>query len=290
MQFKNLLVSVLAIGLVLVGVSFFGQLNFADNADLLSRGKRVEILSGESIQQKFIAKHNKLNNLKILFGNKKLQEGRILQFTLADKTCQKKIAEKELKGEYNFDSKYLYNFDFPTIDNSKGKEYCLKIKLKTENEWTLWRKIKNKIKPEKKQREQKIRLFEQMNGLGSDEIKNKKSAIKDVKDIKGIKKENNRKTEKRGDNKNVAKNTVQNKGYIIKDKNGQTKYNGKNEIFFRQKYKNKTVWRDFQQLNQRISQYKPWFLKGGYLTTIFWLAVILSASGVYLLVIKKEKG
>ena len=88
---------------------------------------------------------------------------------------------------------------------------------------------------------------------------------------------------------NIEKNTAQNKGYTIKDKNGKTKYNGKNEIFFRQKYKNKTVGRDFQQLNQRMSQYKPWFLKGGYLTTIFWLTVILSVGGVYLLITKKEK-
>ena len=229
-------ITILAVGLLLIFASFFRQLNFADNTKQLQKGARVEIFTGDILEQRFISADNKLSNLKILFGNKTLKEGSSLKITLADKKCKKSIIEKTIKGEYEFDSKYLYDFNFPKIDDSKNKEYCLKIKLKTESEWTLLRKIKSKFKTEKKQGPQKIRLFEQI------------------------------------DKKDNTKN------YTIKNESGKIKSEGQNKISFRQSYRGDTVISSFQQLNQRMSQYKPWFLKGIYLRMISCLVIILSLS------------
>ncbi len=241
MKFKNfkteyILLSIIAIGLVLIFGSFLGQLNFTDTSQQLERGGRVEIIDGDVVEQRFIAKQNGLNNLRILFGNKKLQEYNSVKFILADGNCQRKISEKVLRGEYDFDSNYLYNFYFPKIKNSKNKEYCLKIKLETEKKWSTWRKIKSKIWKNKKIKMQKVRLFE---GIGEN-------------------------------NSNKVKH------YIMKNRSDKIKDEGQFPVFFQPSYKKKNIWQDFSQLNQRISQYKPWFLKGKYLTIILLLGFIIT--------------
>jgi len=247
MKFKNfkteyILLSVSVVGGALIFGSFLKQLNFTNTSQQLERGGRVEIVDGDVIEQKFISQNNRLNNLRILFGNKKLQEYNSVKFTLADKNCQKKISEKVLRGKYDFDSKYLYNFYFPKIKNSKNKEYCLKIKLETEKKWSTWRKIKSKIWKNKKIKMQKVRLFEDVSENNSNKISK--------------------------NNSNKIKN------YIIKNKSGKIEGEGQFPIFFQTSYKNKNIWQDLNQLNQRMSQYKPWFLKGKYLTIMLLLVFI----------------
>ncbi len=246
LQPRNILMGVLVAGLILIGMSFFRQLNFADNSQVIKRGEKIELVDGDVLEQKFVAQHNGLSKIGILFGNRKLQEGSNLNFVLADKNCQKSFFKKTLKGEHNFDSKYLYNFTFPKVDNSKGKGYCLKIGLEVEKEWSLWRKIKGKIKPEKKTKVQKIRLFEQLS-----------------------------------DRRGVA-------GYILLNKSDKVKNKGSKGVAFTQSYQNKSFVKSFRQLNQRMSQYKPWFLKGGYLMIIFWLAIIFSLIGFVMIVRYKK--
>jgi hypothetical protein len=47
-------------------------------------------------------------------------------------------------------------------------------------------------------------------------------------------------------------------------------------LSMRPAYKNNTPWGDFSELNQRMSQYKPWFLKHYYLAAIGISSIILS--------------
>lgn len=57
---------------------------------------------------------------------------------------------------------------------------------------------------------------------------------------------------------------------------GQTYEN--QTLSIRPEYRNANVWQDLRELNQRMSQYKPWFLKGFFLETVIVLFVILSIS------------
>ena len=201
LQLKRILVGVLIVGLILIGVSFFRQLNFPSGEYVLEKGPRIEIIPGDVLEQKFIADRNGLSNLKILFGGKQLARGYHLDLILADKNCTKEIRKTTLRGGQKFDSKYLYDFKFSKIDDSNNKEYCLKIVYTTTAE-----------NPKKKE----VRLFEN-NSQGHD-----------------------------------------------------------GQFIFRPSYKNSTILQDFQQLNQRISQYKPWFLKDLYLKVIILLSVLLT--------------
>lgn len=49
-------------------------------------------------------------------------------------------------------------------------------------------------------------------------------------------------------------------------------------------YKNENLWQDLEELNQRISQYKPWFLKKFYLALIVIAFIVLSLVLVIILV------
>jgi hypothetical protein len=66
---------------------------------------------------------------------------------------------------------------------------------------------------------------------------------------------------------------------------------GKNKTYqgrtlvFRPAYENESTWQNLQELNQRMSQYKPWFLKNIYLSAITLLTIILSIIFVLLLFI-----
>ncbi len=50
-------------------------------------------------------------------------------------------------------------------------------------------------------------------------------------------------------------------------------------------YKNESIGQDLGELNQRISQYKPWFLKHFYLDVIVILFLIISAAIVIILIL-----
>ena len=235
------LIALLVIGLLLIGISFFRQLSFPDNVPTIEKGKKIELSVGDSLEQKFIAKNNGLNKIEILFGSKKLKKNYSLQFILADKDCQKIIRQKTLAGEYSFNSKYLYGFNFSKIKNSQNKNYCLKIKY-------FSKLTKEQIDPKNK-----IRIFAQSENeeLGKEEKKDK------------IKPGNS------GD-------------LVINLKSGQEKVILQN-LSFRTSYTEDSVFKSLQKLNQRISQYKPWFLKGGYLNLIVVLMVIGSGYSVWLL-------
>jgi hypothetical protein len=61
---------------------------------------------------------------------------------------------------------------------------------------------------------------------------------------------------------------------------------GENQpLSIRPVYKNESVCQDLSELNQRMSQYKPWFLKHYYLWTISILFLILSISLIAILII-----
>lgn len=49
-------------------------------------------------------------------------------------------------------------------------------------------------------------------------------------------------------------------------------------------YRNATLWQDLGELNDRISQYKPWFLKDFFIGTIATLFVVLSTALIALLI------
>lgn len=246
-RIEYILLTILIVGLILIFGSFFKQLNFADNSQQVKKGERVEIIAGDTLKQKFTSEHDGLSNLKILFGNKILRDGHFLKFILADEKCEESIVEKVLVGEYEFNSKYLYDFNFPKIDDSENKKYCLKISLEEELEWGLLRKVKSKFKKNKEREKQKIRLFEQNDS--SDNIEK----------------------------------------YVIINKSGDKKMEGERGVSFRQSYKNQTVRQDFQQLNQRMSQYKPWFLKEGYLAVIAVLVIAFTGWSLAMLTEKREK-
>lgn len=68
------------------------------------------------------------------------------------------------------------------------------------------------------------------------------------------------------------------------DSGEKQEYPGKS-LSFRPAYKNDSWWQDFKELDQRISQYKPWFLKQYYLAILFVLAIILSIGLVVILIV-----
>lgn len=57
--------------------------------------------------------------------------------------------------------------------------------------------------------------------------------------------------------------------------NSERAYPGKS-LAMKPAYKNESFWKDLEELDQRISQYKPWFLKRYYLASIIIAFIILS--------------
>jgi len=236
---EYILITILIVGLFLITASFFRQLNFPDTKYILKKGQRVEIIPGDILQQKFIANDNGLSNLKILFGGKPLAKGYTLDLILTDEDCTKELRRTTLRDKQKFNSKYLYDFKFSRIDDSKNKKYCLKIVYKTTAE-----------NPKKKE----VRLFT-----------NNWQNTYDQQVNNGV----------------VKENGIILENYVLTGKTkSQKDEQGDAPITFRPSYKNETILQDFQQLNQRMSQYKPWFLKGGYFVMIFLGGLILSTMSV----------
>lgn len=57
-----------------------------------------------------------------------------------------------------------------------------------------------------------------------------------------------------------------------------------NSLSIRPAYANDNLWQNLEELNQRISQYKPWFLKHYYLWIITIAFVVFSITGVAILI------
>lgn len=71
--------------------------------------------------------------------------------------------------------------------------------------------------------------------------------------------------------------------FILKDNSGAEIKN--QSLSMRLAYRNDTLSQDMSELSQRISQYKPWFLKHFYLNTIAILFVVLSIGLVTVLIL-----
>lgn len=56
-------------------------------------------------------------------------------------------------------------------------------------------------------------------------------------------------------------------------------------LMMRPVYVNNNIWQDMQELNQRISQYKPWFLKHYFLYFIAFGFILLSIATVVILIL-----
>lgn len=73
-------------------------------------------------------------------------------------------------------------------------------------------------------------------------------------------------------------------GFVLIDINNEIKIENQS-LAMRLAYRNEGVGKDINELNQRISQYKPWFLKHYYLYTVSILLLILSAAMAVILII-----
>lgn len=80
--------------------------------------------------------------------------------------------------------------------------------------------------------------------------------------------------------------TTKHKHFDFLATNITTGQKANNHISIRPAYRNENIFQDLNELNQRISQYKPWFLKQHFLTSTFILFLSCS-SGVIFLLIKK---
>ena len=61
--------------------------------------------------------------------------------------------------------------------------------------------------------------------------------------------------------------------------------NDSTSLSIRPAYENNHWWQNISELNQRISQYKPWFLKHFYLYSISFLFIVLSVALVVILIL-----
>lgn len=82
----------------------------------------------------------------------------------------------------------------------------------------------------------------------------------------------------------TANNTDENKALTLP----QSETTKNQSLSMRLVYNNDTVWQDLRELNQRMSQYKPWFLKGVFLTAIATTFVVLSITLIALLITKRN--
>ncbi len=92
----------------------------------------------------------------------------------------------------------------------------------------------------------------------------------------------------KGDNQRDEQNGVERKvkerllkPYIL---NGSSEKNKKkHSIFLRPRYRKVGIWRNIDELNKRMSQYKPWFLKGKFLYLLTGVMFVLLVVEVGLL-------
>jgi hypothetical protein len=70
----------------------------------------------------------------------------------------------------------------------------------------------------------------------------------------------------------------------VTDRSNDTAMDGR-ALSMRPAYVNGSVWQDMRELNQRISQYKPWFLKGALIATVAIFFVVLSIGLIAILIV-----
>ncbi len=75
---------------------------------------------------------------------------------------------------------------------------------------------------------------------------------------------------------NKMKDNYLQEDLFLFNKESQLKQKFKTSLALRLKYKNDNIKQDLQQLNQRISQYKPSFLKKNWLTSLFIFFVLFT--------------
>ena len=109
-----------------------------------------EVVAGGDIVQSFRAKRDNLTFISIMMATYLRVNNSKVTFSLMDEN-HKKIIDDEIEASTLSDNKY-YHFNIPTIKNSKGKKYYLKISsvdAKSGNAVTAWCSAENKYPEEK---------------------------------------------------------------------------------------------------------------------------------------------
>lgn len=125
---KQVLVAMLITGMFFILSDLFKNLSFPDSSyNFLGKDKRVELEPGKSVTQVFEAKHDGLNQIKIIIGDLgSLGIHDSIDLTLAQSNCETPIATDTITS-FTREPKIYYYFDFDRIPDSIGKSYCLKI-------------------------------------------------------------------------------------------------------------------------------------------------------------------
>lgn len=214
-------------GLIWILGAFFANLSFPDSSyNFLGSTEKAKLDSGKPISQKFIAKDNNLNQIKIIIGNSNLWPMEKIVFELADSSCESIIA-RETMTFLTPEPHIYYRFNFPEIADSQGKEYCFKATYFS----TFDRGIERPF-------------------LGASE----------EEQFAGMSYFN------------------EGNGRLYQDRTLQ----------MRPSYGTRSFVGDLNQLNNRISQYKPVYLKGHALTAIFVTFLLGTLLLGWLLVFRKE--
>jgi hypothetical protein len=221
-----LLLALLIAALVFVFRDFFSHLSFRDSSIVLQKEETFKLKPDQSLTQKFPANHDNIFKLELLF-RAFAPDGGEIKVQLADENCQNILHEGALVSSF-LASDNLYDFHFPSIPDSKDKNYCFKAAY-------------TYAPPPGQEREKDddIRFFAQKNKDSRFELMNATTGIE------------------------------YDEGYSLS---------------MRPVYKNDTWQQDLWELNQRMSQYKPWFLKKYYLAGITGLFLLLSVLIVILLI------
>ncbi|EKE16375.1 MAG: hypothetical protein ACD_11C00018G0011 [uncultured bacterium] len=214
---KNILIAIFIILTVLIFFKLFSLLAFPDSEIVLEKEEDMQLKEKQSLQQKFIAKYDGLMRIQVLMRHSGINKGNIIKMQIADENCANIIFENELEKGF-LSSENLHIFNFPKINNSKEKTFCLIATLEE-------KKDKN------------ARFFT--------------------------------------NDKNYFSFPLE-KVSTEKEASGQ-------QLSMRPVYKNTGVLQDLRELNQRISQYKPFFLKHYYLWAIIILFLFLSIGLVIIL-------
>jgi len=123
--------------LFILGTCFFSKFLISKDVKLLSldqpgeRGwvdfsKGKEMMRGDTVKIKFIAKYNNIGTISVRFTNHNRDSNDILDFKLFDNTSNKLIYQAKYKTD-QFLQDRLFPFGFPAQENSKNREYTVEI-------------------------------------------------------------------------------------------------------------------------------------------------------------------
>ncbi|MEK7494920.1 MAG: hypothetical protein AAB615_03560 [Patescibacteria group bacterium] len=115
------------IGIFLITFFFFEKLAFPDSEyNFLGETDQIKLEKESPLTQKFTASENNLSQVKILIEKLRLLPGEEILLSLADHSCQTVLVKKSITFLTPEPHTY-YRFNFPSIPDSQGKEYCLRI-------------------------------------------------------------------------------------------------------------------------------------------------------------------